>query len=465
VAAVSGSVQEPARILVQLREGRGWSQAQLARHLKHLAERLGVQRVADAAVPSIKRSIERWEAGTSRPDERYWLLLAHVYAIRDDKVDLGPGSDLDRLLDALALMGVPQRDRDGLRDLVVRATMAGSHAFLAFVTPELQGRLAWALEHPDRLDAKAVEQLQRAVDGLRHQRERSVAMVRLLLALAPLVTALQQLRKGSQPDQVHRALCVVAVQAFTFAGSLSFDLGDPESIRGFYDQADDAAAMLDDGWLAAFSSSSRSMIALHGARDVGAALALADRACGQAAHGSSRIVRARAHAILAEMFAAAGDPRRSERELGLARFHVDGVTGDDPAIGYFTESRHGGVDGMRAHVEGFEGACRIRLGRWKQAESALERAAAGLPVSGADRQRSIILADSALTSLQLGDPGAAADLLGESIGLVAKVGGAVPTRRIHQVHGRFDSAKHQPLVRTLDERLHAAGLPAQQGAG
>jgi hypothetical protein len=206
------------------------------------------------------------------------------------------------------------------------------------------------------------------------------------------------------------------------------------------------------------------MIVLHGARDVGAALAFAEHACVYAAHSSSRIVRARAHAILAEMCAAAGDPRRSDRELGLASFHVDGATGDDPAIGFFNESRHGGVNGLRAHMHGFEGACQIRLGRWERAESALERAAAGLPVSGADRQKSIILADSALTSLQLGDPSAAADLLGKSIGLVARVGGAVPTQRIHQVRAQLDPVKHKALVGTLDERLHAAGLLAQQGS-
>src|SRR6266542_3373145 len=145
---VEGS-QQWGRLLARLRDRRGWSQMDLARLLKRLAEQLGVRRVADAAAESIKRSVERWEAG-GRPDERYWLLLTHVYArTSDGKADLGPGSDFEQLMHAFELMGVPQRHLDDLRELISAAVTTGSRAFLAHISPELQGRLSWALEHPD----------------------------------------------------------------------------------------------------------------------------------------------------------------------------------------------------------------------------------------------------------------------------------------------------------------------------
>jgi len=94
---------EWGRIFARLRDGRGWSQMDLARLLKHLADWLGVVRVAGATAESIKRSVERWEAG-GRPDERYWLLLAHAYATSNDgKAVLGPGSDFERLMLAFEL--------------------------------------------------------------------------------------------------------------------------------------------------------------------------------------------------------------------------------------------------------------------------------------------------------------------------------------------------------------------------
>lgn len=454
---MGADLREWGRIFARLRDGRGWSQMDLARVLKHLAGQLGVKRVAAATAGGIKRSVERWEAG-GRPDERYWLLLAHAYAVTNDgKADLGPGSDFQRLLIAFELMGVPQHRLDDLRDLVGSATTAGGRAFLAHLTPDLQERLSWALEQPDRLDLETVAQLHQTVTRLRQQHNGSIPPVRLLLAVSPLAEAIRRLRHGSQPHQVREALCIVAVQALTFAGSLSFDLQDPESMAAYYLDADEAGGELRDGWLEAFSLSARSMITLHGSYDAATALDLAGRACARAAQGSSRIVHARSHAVLAEMAAATGDGRRSGRELGLAKFHVEGEA-DDPAMSFFNETRNGGLDGVRAHIHGYDGACHIRLGRWRQAQRVLGRAADGLPAAGADRQRAIVLADLALTHAKLGDMDAAAFQLGQAITLTAAVGGAIPTRRIYEVRQAFDPAQHGTLLRELNERLHAAAL-------
>ena len=318
--------------------------------------------------------------------------------------------------------------------------------------------MAWTLAHPSRLDAKTVVELQGAVSTLRYHREDSMPVVRLLVSLTPLTEAIKQLLAGTQPPAVREALCTVAVHTFTFAGSLSFDLRDAPSMQQFYTDADSAAHELRDRWLAALVLSAKSMLLLHGTQEVTRALDLAEGACAQAALGSSAIIRARAHAILAEMAAAKGDGRRSERELGLAKFHVEHDQDDDPAGSFVGESRHAGLDGIRAHLHGFDGACQIRLGHWRKAEALLCHATLGLPRSGTDRQRSIILADLALTKAKLGDHGHAAHLLGQSIAIAARVGGTVPSRRIYEVRREFDPAQHAPLARALDEQLYAAAL-------
>jgi transcriptional regulator with XRE-family HTH domain len=104
--------QSGSELFKELRQERGWSWKEEAQVLKGLAQQLGIRRIASAATTSIVRSIARWESGDYeyRPDRRYQLLLAHAYATRNGRADLGPGSDFDRLMDAFAAMGIPTID-------------------------------------------------------------------------------------------------------------------------------------------------------------------------------------------------------------------------------------------------------------------------------------------------------------------------------------------------------------------
>jgi len=433
----------------------------LARALRALASTLGVQRIAAALPDSIRQTIKRWETKGIRPDQRYCLLLAHLYAVRDDRSDLGPGSDFDRLFVAFELMGVPQKDCDDLRRLVARINTGGSRSFLSFLSGELQQRIMHALADPDRVDLVTMQQLQAAVTTIRRRGSGGMPMVRMLLAVAPFVEVLKRLLDGSQADPIRQALCVCSVQAFTCAGSLSFDLRDSDSMQAFYDDADLAARELRDGWLGGFSLSSRSMILLHGFAAKRDALALAQQACKRADAGSSLLTRARTRAILAEMEAAQGPghERRSQHELTLAKFHVDGDCIDDPASDFYAETRHGGVEGMRAHVNAFDGVCLMHLGRWDDAERVLAQAVAGLPRNDADKQKSIILSDQALVAVKLGNPEQSASLLGQAIAIAARLGGSVPTLRIREV--RRELGYRWPgdgRLREIDDRLQAARL-------
>jgi transcriptional regulator with XRE-family HTH domain len=182
----SRAVNAGGPLLKELRQGRGWSQRDEAQLLKQLARRFGFHHIAETKTRSVVREIQRWEAGEHAPDERYQLLLAHAYATRDGTATIGQDSDLDRLIAALAVMGVPVDRRTFLQATAIAAATAGSGAFLSLLTPELQERTAQALAHPDRVDLETVRRLRQAVGELQQQSEGAMPYHRLASALGPM---------------------------------------------------------------------------------------------------------------------------------------------------------------------------------------------------------------------------------------------------------------------------------------
>ncbi|MDQ7904829.1 helix-turn-helix transcriptional regulator [Phytohabitans sp. ZYX-F-186] len=63
-----------------LRQRRGWTQAQMFRHLTRVAEDLG-ERLPSWA--SFKRNLSRWENGTVRPSPYYQRLLLPLFGLAD----------------------------------------------------------------------------------------------------------------------------------------------------------------------------------------------------------------------------------------------------------------------------------------------------------------------------------------------------------------------------------------------
>jgi hypothetical protein len=433
-----------ARILKELRRGRSWSWQEQARLLKRLAEQHGVERIAAATIESIGRTIARWESGryAYKPDERYQLLLAYAYATRDGEAAVAPGSDLDRLMVALGELGVSLDRRQVLRTLATAAATVGSGALLAFLAPDLQGRLRKALESPDQLGLETVQGLQEVITELQRQREDALPFVRLQTALSPTVHALRRLLRGRQEPTVRRALCLVAAQAFTLAGRLSFELHDDEDATARYDEGLRAASELQDGSIAAITLTSRSMVTLYATSDVDAALRIADSAVRRAHAGGDRAVRARALAVQAEMHARKGDERASLRTLDLARVHLAGDT--------FPRS----FDGAR--LDGFEGVCHLWLGRLGVAGAELRRSVDALDGTRDGVQKSIVLADLSLAHVRQGDPETACHVLADCAELVARTRGRVAGQRLHRVRRELQPWRAERFVEELDDRMLAA---------
>lgn len=435
--------------LKELRQARGWSWKDEARELQRLAKRLNVERVASATVESIARTVARWESGQYKykPDERYQLLLAHAYAVRGGRAAVGPDSDFEHLLSALAGMGVPVERRQALRALATSAVTAGSGAFLAFFSaPAADGRFAVVLEAPDRLSLDDVHLLERSFAALQRQVEHVMPFARLHAALTPIVQMLRRLLTGRQPAVVRVELCSLAARCFTLAARVSFELHDERAAGALYGAALAAASELDDGARESATLTSASMVTLYGTGNVDRALALADRALRRGLQGSSTGVRARAFALKAELHTSKGDEREGLRALDSAGRLV-----------VASGRRRASFD--QARLDGFSGRCHLQLGRWGQAAAELERSALALSEPRDAVQRSIILADLSLAYIRAGDPPAGCHVLGQCVDIAGKTRGRVAAQRVRQVRAALDPWRTERFVRELDGRVLSALLP------
>jgi transcriptional regulator with XRE-family HTH domain len=195
--------QDGKRQLRRLREQRGWSWADEARAIKEMARRLGIDRLAQTNIASIKRTIARWESDTAAatvPDERYQWVLAHMFAECDRRFDVGPGSDLLGLLSAFEAMGLPLARIAELQDAVTTWIERSGH------TPLTQ-------LHRQPLDAASIAEATISFAAI-NQRVGSVPFVRSQLALAPFLVALGRI--GEASSAVH----TLAARAFALAGGV-----------------------------------------------------------------------------------------------------------------------------------------------------------------------------------------------------------------------------------------------------
>jgi transcriptional regulator with XRE-family HTH domain len=436
--------------LKELRQGRGWSQRDEALLLKQSAGRFGFHHIAGTKTRSVVREIQRWEAGEHAPDERYQLLLAHAYATRDGSATIEPGSDLDRLIAALAAMGVPLDRRTFLQATAIAAATAGSGAFLSLLTPELQERTAQALAHPDRVDLETVQRLRQAVGELQQQSEGAMPYHRLASALGPHVEVAKRLLLGMQPDPIRQELVTVGVLAFNLAGRVAFNLRDYASAKQYGDDAEEVAKELNDGWMRRWWLARRARLARFDYQDVDEALSYATLSC-RNPDSSSGLVLFWTHCVLAEMTSLQGDERSARKALDLARFHADGVSTEDPASFLFPEARFGGI---HAKIGAYEGTCYLREGSLEEAEGALWNVVDTVP-DGIPGQKAFSLADLALVYVRQRELERACATLMDAISMTERSGGKPPRQRIYLVRRELHPWRDESFVRAVDDRLYA----------
>ncbi|MFJ5952524.1 hypothetical protein [Streptomyces noursei] len=434
-----------ATTLKRLRRSRGMSLADTARALIDMAARLG--QPLDSSVVSVQRSVARWESARPiLPSERYQLLLAHLYARRPDgDTALGTGSDFAELLDALRHLGESEQAVDELRRVLVRTSTDASLDLLALLGPQARVTLTRALADPRQVDEALLDVMRTAVSDVNRE-VGSLPFVRLQLLLAPVVESCRRLLVSGVPAPLLPDLRAVAAQTYTLAGRLAFETRDDASSRSLYVAATEAAGNIGTPWRRAVVHMSHALVTLYSTPGLEAARRLVEAAVRDARAGESATVRARAHALHAEIIARAGGEnaqRQAWAALSLARYDLDGDRSGDPSTSSFTA----------AHLRGFEGVTSLHVGGAAAAHVEFARSAAALTRPREQVQRAIVTSDQALARLRLGDPQSAAALLHECIDAASVTGGRVATIRLRRARRELRPWRREDWVADLDDHM------------
>jgi hypothetical protein len=441
--------QAAGRIFRRLRLARGWSWADQARELRASARSMGFARISAAGTASIQRNIARWESGTVKPGEQYQTLLGHLYArTPHGAAAVGPGSDFAEFLIALAEFGVASETIDELSSTVTSSVTDTGMTLLAFLGPPLRAELVTALARPETLDVELVEDLAAVTAEVNHQIG-SVPFARLHLAQAAVVDSCRQFGRADLPPAVRRRLNEVAATAFTLAARLAFETHDDMAAQGLYDEAVAVAGDLPDLWHRAAVRTSQTMVMYYTTGDSALGGRVADAAVRDARQSGSLLIRARAHAIQAEMAARGGRSRHAEAALHLAWHDLDADTSGDPAAGAFSPW----------HMRGFDGVCGIFLGEAEAAMQQLSLSAAALASPRDYVQRAIVLTDRALATLRTHSAGAAeetASQLHDCVELISATPGRVPAQRLRQTRLELKPWRGESFVADLDDHIHTA---------
>ncbi|MFF1483159.1 hypothetical protein ACIGZH_01550 [Streptomyces sp. NPDC058319] len=431
-----------AATLKRLRLSRGWSLADTARTVIRTATALG--QPLDSSLASVQRSVARWESSApTLPGERYQLLLAHLYARgADGSVSLGAGSDFAEYLDALAHLGESEHRLGELRTLLVRTTTDAGGDLLALLGPATQSALSAALTDPGRLDEGLLVSMRTAVTDVNAQ-VGSLPFVRLQLLLAPIVESCRRLLDGPVPEPLLPGLRQVAAQAYTLGGRLAFETRDDAASRALYAAATAAAGGIGAPWRRAVVHMSHALVTLYSTPGLDAAQRLVDAAVRDARAGDSVTVRARAHALQAEIAARAGHEKHARSALALAWYDMDADRDGDPAATSFSP----------AHLRGFEGVMQLHVGDAEQAHDYFAGSAAALTAPRERVQRAIVATDQALARIRLDDPESAATLLHRCIDAATATGGRVATIRLRRARAGLRPWRREDWFADLDDHL------------
>ncbi|KMS75677.1 hypothetical protein ACH49_21325 [Streptomyces leeuwenhoekii] len=360
----------------------------------------------------------------------------------DEQNSLGAGSDFGELLDALAHLGESERRLDELRTLLVKTATDDGGGLLALLGPSTQLSLSTALADPSRLDEGLLDAMRTAVSDVNGQ-VGSVPFVRVQLLLAPIVESCRRLLAAEVPEPLLPGLRAVAAQAYTLAGRAAFETRDDDASRALYAEATAAASGIGSPWRRAVVHMSHALVTLYSTPGLDGAQQLVDAAVRDARAGGSVTVRARAHALQAEIAARRGAAKHAKAALALAWYDMDADRDGDPA----------GTSFSTAHLRGFEGVTSLYVGDPGEAHDYFAGSAAELRAPRERVQRAIVATDQALARIRLDEPESAADLLHGCIDAASSTGGRVASIRLRRARRELRPWRREDWFADLDDHL------------
>jgi hypothetical protein len=261
--------------------------------------------------------------------------------------------------------------------------------------------------------------------------------------LAPIVESCRRLLDAAVPEPLLPGLQAVAAQAYTLAGRAAFETRDDEASRALYAEATAAAGGIGSPWRRAVVHMSHALVTLYSTPGIEAAQRLVDAAVRDARAGESVTVRARAHALQAEIAARAGAERHAKAALALAWYDMDSDRDGDPASTSFTP----------AYLRGFDGVTSLYVGDPAKAHDYFARSVEALQASRERVQRAIVSTDQALARIRLDEPESAAELLHDCIEAATATGGRVASIRLRRARSDLRPWCREDWFTDLDDHL------------
>jgi transcriptional regulator with XRE-family HTH domain len=367
---------------------------------EHLAERLGVDR----------STVVRWEAGETEPSP--WLR--------------------PRLARALRI------SFDALDELIVES-VDGNHK------PDGSRANTRRREQPGIVTVAQLSQTLQDLDD-RYDLEPSAALV---AEAGECLGAIGLLQAQAKTSRARRDLLALEAEAAAFMGLLVWDAShrrDQVSARAHFQRSRTAAQRLGHPAAEALAVLRLCFVALYGDKDTRAGLTLAQQAA-ELAHPSSPVLAGLAALHAAEAHATLDQGRDCKQALLVAERQFDRVRADDPAADWFTPS----------HYDRLAGSCWLSLGRYEDAEAALEATVRMAPT--ASKARAIALGNLAQARLGQRRVGDATDTLHEAIDVIETTRGGGGFTVVFAAARRLRPWDDDPRVRDVNDRLFSVIAP------
>ncbi len=398
---------------------------------------------------SLIRMIRDWENNIHRPRD-YYVLFILLYASQPELAarTIEPDSELDRLMTALELMGVPM-DR--------RKFLLNSAALAAGIT--LEPVQQW----PSLLDLFDDDPLAHAAGRLEYlfklqwSGEPGAKVYKLLVRHA---NDLKDFTDRLPESEVRRDLRAVQARTHWMAGNVAgVHLGRHAAAESHFRVGLQAATKSSDPRLRAQLCAKLAHSRLYDRRSRADTETLLHEGLWILESGSkyadgNPFVLANLLIYRAEIHAALGSGTGCMESLDRAAQALESASpGDAPPwlAGFDPTSR----------IESYAGACWLRLGDAKRATEKLHKALNGVGSERSD-DNTVLLADAARASVLCKEPEHGVSLLHRAIPIAARNKSVICADRIRDARAALAPWDEQPFVRELDEQMGA--LPAQGSA-
>ncbi|MCP3771010.1 helix-turn-helix domain-containing protein [Streptomyces sp. MAR25Y5] len=381
----------------------------MAHHRNGLAARrrtVGLTQEALAEHLQVDRStIARWESGRTTPQPWMRPRLARLLRV----------------------------NAEGLDDLLTARLPGGAQG---------QDVLDHAMLHPGRIDLPTVATLRTRFDDCAARYDH-VPSAGLIAEAAAQLIRIDQFATGPARGRVQRELRILHADACTLMGQLLWDASqrrDHTTAKTYYEQSADLARHLRDTTLEAHALLRICYVALYGARDARAGLALAEQAA-EIAERTSPALSGLALLHVAEAHAMLRSAPDCERALSRAERHLDHADGSDAAAGLVSPTQFGRL----------AGSCYLSLGDHRRAETLL----AGTAEKLRDRRKSraIVLGNLTLARIRQRDVEAAVASLAEAIAELEATRGGGGMNIVFGAARELRPWRQEPLVAEVHDRL------------